>query len=283
MSAVTTIRRSYLRMNEHNQFRLAGLCSDNTPLPVMICLLGNFRLLVAGEPISSGTSGKREMFLSLLALRSGRRVSREQLVQVLWPASEPTLARNSLHNLIYHLHKLLSSALGGAAPVLHEDGDYWLNTEAGVGVDVACFDYLVEEGDRQIQVGDPMVAIRCYDQAVKLYRDDLQFTPDVQTVMQRERLRGRYVTLLIQIAEYYYRQGAYNTALRYLWQMLMRDPSREDAHRLLMRCYVRRGERAEALRHYRVCVEAVRTEFDAPPEPATVALFDQIRFTPDQI
>jgi hypothetical protein len=50
-----------------------------------------------------------------------------------------------------------------------------------------------------------------------------------------------------------------------------------------MRCYVRRGERAAALHHYQVCIDMLQTEFDAVPETATIALFDQIRLAPDQI
>ena len=50
-----------------------------------------------------------------------------------------------------------------------------------------------------------------------------------------------------------------------------------------MRCYVRRGERAAALRHYGVCAQILRAEFDAAPEPATTALYEQIRRQPSGI
>jgi DNA-binding SARP family transcriptional activator len=62
------------------------------------------------------------------------------LVNLLWPASDSTQATQSLNSLVYSLHKLIGDALSGAPPVLHEDGYYRLNMEAGVGVDVACFD-----------------------------------------------------------------------------------------------------------------------------------------------
>ena len=63
----------------------------------------------------------------------------------------------------------------------------------------------------------------------------------------------------------------------------VRDPCREDAHRLIMRCYVRQGERAEALHQYRVCVNTLRVEFDSAPETATTILFEQIRLDPGSI
>jgi hypothetical protein len=50
-----------------------------------------------------------------------------------------------------------------------------------------------------------------------------------------------------------------------------------------MRCHVRRGERAQALQQYRVCVDLLRTTFRAKPEPATVALFEQVRLDPGSV
>ncbi len=270
-------------MRGQNQSQFTGLCSDDASWPIMICLLGNFRLLQAGEFVPMHAGGKSEILLSLLALQSGRRVSRERLVQALWPDSDHALGLRSLNTLVYRLHKLLGPALQGAAPVLHEDGYYRLNMEAGIGVDVTCFDLLVAKGAQQIQAGDTATALVAYHRAAELYRDDLRLAADVHTLMEREKLRARYLTLLAEIAEHHYRAGAYSTALAYLWRLLERDPYREDAHRLVMQCYVRRGERAAALHQYQVCVDVLRAEFDAAPEAATVALFDQIRLDPDHI
>lgn len=269
-------------MTEANQLHHACLAGDDAPWPVMLCLLGNFRLLVAGELIPIHPGGKSEALLSLLALQSGRRMPRERLVQTLWPASDLALGLRSLNTLGYNLHKLLGPALNGAAPVLHEDGYYRLNTAAGIDVDVTNFDRLVACGDQRLHAGDTVASHDAYTRAVALYRGDLCFAADAHTLMERERLRARYLTLLAQLAEYHYQAGDFSTALEYLWQLLVRDPCREDAHRLVMRCYLRHGERAAALHHYQICVDVLRTEFDATPEAATVALYNQIRLEPEQ-
>jgi two-component SAPR family response regulator len=109
-------------MSEQNQAQPAGSCSDNTSWPIMICLLGTFRLLQAGALIPLRAGGKSEALLALLALQSGRRVAREQLVQALWPESDSALGLRSLNTLVYRLHKLLGPSLQGTAPILHEDG-----------------------------------------------------------------------------------------------------------------------------------------------------------------
>ncbi len=126
-------------------------------------------------------------------------------------------------------------------------------------------------------------ATTSYDQSIRLYRGDLSVELDVGSVLERERLRARFLSLLAYLADYQYRAGNYGACLDHAWSLLRHDPCREDAHRVVMRCYVRRGERAAALRHYHVCEHILHAEFDAAPEPATTVLFDQIRLRPSRV
>lgn len=270
-------------MNDAIHPGLASSCTDDTSWPILIRMLGNFRLLQAGQPVPVRAGGKAEEFLAHVGLQYGRRVPRERLVQMLWPASDLAHALHSLNTLVYTLHKLLSPALQGAAPVLHENGYYRLNVEAGIGVDVTCFDQLVHTGDQYARSGDNASALTAYRHAVELYRGDLCVATGTQTVIERERLRAGFLTLLTQLADDRYRAGDYSLCLEYLWRLLARDPCREDAHRLVMRCYVRRGERAAALHHYPLCEDILRTECGIAPERATVDLLEQIRSQPRDI
>jgi hypothetical protein len=52
---------------------------------------------------------------------------------------------------------------------------------------------------------------------------------------------------------------------------------------MAMRCHVRLGERAQALRQYQVCHEVLEREFDARPEAATDLLFEAVRLDPDSV
>ena len=267
-------------MNELDQPMLS---SQHTHWPILICLLGNFRLLKAGQPIMVHAGGKAEALLCYLGFLNSHRIPHERLVQALWPASDPVLAHQSLNSLVYGLRKLIGDAIGGSTPVLHVEGYYRLNLEAGVSVDIACFDALAHAGDLEVRAGDLAAATASYRQAVELYRGDLCIAADVHALIERERLRARYLTILAHLADYYYHEGDYPACIGYAWQLLGRDPCREDAHRLLMRSHVRRGQRAEALRQYRDCVEILRAEFDVTPEPATTALFEQVRLDPSSI
>jgi len=272
-----------MQMNFLEQQMLSGSSSDEASWPILICLLGSFLLLRAGQPLSVPCGGKIETLLCHLGLQSGRRVPRAVLVNLLWPASDSRQATQSLNSLIYCFHKLIGGALGGATPVLHEDGYYRLNVEAGVGVDITCFDTWANTGDQQVRAGELAHAATSYRKSVQLYRGDLAVATDIGSVLERERLRARFLSLLAYLADEHYRAGEYDACLEQAWRLLGHDPCREDAHRVVMRCHVQRGERAAALRHYQVCAHILHTEFDAAPEPATTALFDQIRFRPSHI
>jgi DNA-binding SARP family transcriptional activator len=249
----------------------------------MICLLGNFRLLKAGQPVVVPFEGKAEVLLSYLALRHGRRVPREELLDVLWPEGDHARAKLSLNSLVYSLHRLLGDQLGGAAPVLCAGGYYRLQVEAGVCVDVACFDALVDAGDREAHAAGLPAGAQTYARAVRLYRGDLCTAMDMHAVVERQRLRNRYAILLARLADYYFGQRDYAACLDLATRLLVHDPCNEDAHRLVMRCYVRRGERTQALRQYQVCRDILQAEFGAAPELATTALFDQARLDPGSI
>lgn len=255
----------------------------NATWSVLICLLGNFRMLKAGQPVPIRNSGKTQALLASLALEHDYAAPRETLLQTVWPNTDKTLARQSLNSLVHSLRKQLSDQLGGAAPVMHLDGYYRLNVEAGIGVDVAWFCSLVNAGEQHTRSGHATDAIQCYSCAVRLYRGDLCATSDIPALIEREHLRAQYLSLLARLADHHLELAEYDRCLEYVRRLLTADPCREDAHRIAMRCYARRGERTQALRQYQVCETMLRTEFDVAPEPATHDLYQQLRLSPASV
>jgi DNA-binding SARP family transcriptional activator len=263
--------------------RGAYLAAAGANPPVLVGLLGSFCLLKCESSVPLREGGKAKSLLSELALSPRFGMHREALLTAVWPESEPALASQSLHSLVYSLHRQLGDAIGGKPPVMHQDGIYRLNAEAGVVVDIALFDALLKEGERHARSGSPTAAAETYARAIDLYRGDLSIGHSIRAIVERERLRASFLTLLAWLADYHYAQADLAACLGRALQLLANEPCREDAHRLVMRCYVRRGERAQALRQYRLCERVLRTEFDTAPETATVSLFDQIRLDPGRI
>jgi DNA-binding SARP family transcriptional activator len=82
---------------------------------------------------------------------------------------------------------------------------------------------------------------------------------------------------LDRLSRIHFGMGQYSACVALCQKMLERDACREDAHRLLMRCFSRQGQQHLALRQYQACVEALRTELDVDPERSTVQLAERIR------
>jgi DNA-binding SARP family transcriptional activator len=71
--------------------------------------------------------------------------------------------------------------------------------------------------------------------------------------------------------------GDPSAAIGLFRQALLAEPEREDVHRRLMAAYARVGQRAQALRQFDLCADALRRCLRAEPSPETVALCARIR------
>ena len=250
--------------------------------PLFICILGSFRLVKNGKTINI-RGGKVETLLTTLALQPEYCVHRERLLHALWPDADISLASQSLHTLIHGIKRQVSDALGGATPIIHSEGSYSLNKEAGVHTDFGAFQALVDSGTKQQGLGDLASAARHYMQAIDLYRSEPCPAADIQSIVQREQVKGQYLSALAELSKYHFSVGNYDTCLKMSFRLLEGDPCREDAHRLAMLCYLNKGQRSQALRHYYVCVQILQSEFNTAPELSTTQLFDQIRVNPGRI
>jgi DNA-binding SARP family transcriptional activator len=253
--------------------------------PVWLELLGSFRLVRNGESLPIRIGGKTEALLGHLGLAGLRGVPRGVLLSLIWPDSDFNLAANALNNVLHNLRAMLGSALGGASPVVLAGGYYRLNFEAGVAVDVAEFNEHARESERHARNGELPAAVAVAERAVRLYRGDLKPQVDAgpTMILECDRLRSTCLSMLMLLADDGFAQHDFSSCLGYALQLLEYDACREDAHRLVMRCYVRRGERAQALRHYQTVQKILRLEFEAEPEPATTALYHQIRVNPGAV
>jgi DNA-binding SARP family transcriptional activator len=249
--------------------------------PIDVRLLGAFAIRKLGQAVPVRAGSKTQALIGNLALRHGPGLGRDELITLLWPASNLGLAGQALNTLIYSVHRSLGDALDGRQPIFRDHDRYRLDED--VVVDVAEFDAAADRAEGLVRARRFDDAVALYEVAASLYRGDLVFCSDVAHVIERERLRGRYLHVRAVLAEHQFARGAYTAALADALRILAFDPCREDAHRMAMRSYVRLGERAQAMRQYHLCRDVLAREFEAPPESATSQLYDRIRLDPTGI
>ena len=119
------------------------------------------RLSRAGRPADIGGS-KRQALLALLALRPGRVVGVDALVDGLWGERLPAAPRNALQHHVARLR----AALGEGSIVSSPDG-YAVNDAL---VDAVRFEELLAETRAALRDGDPSAAEDAVDAALTLWR-----------------------------------------------------------------------------------------------------------------
>ena len=93
-----------------------------------------------------------------------------------------------------------------------------------------------------------------------------------QEAAQRERLLALYLRGSERLAAARLVLGQPDAALRLCELIVARDPCWEGAYRLMMEAQAALGNRAQALRAYQRCADALRAELNVAPSPATEAV-----------
>jgi DNA-binding SARP family transcriptional activator len=163
--------------------------------------------------------------------------------------------------------------------VTFHDGAYRLDPRLHVDVDVDDFEASAAAGSQAEEAGEQESAIEHYSRAVELYEGDLLAEAPYEdwALLPRESARVRYLDVLDRLTALHLANQDLGACTHVAQLILQQDPCREDAHRLLMRCYARQGRTGQALRQYELCRRALRTELGSAPCALTTALYDAVR------
>jgi len=229
---------------------------------IRLYLLGRFEVVRGDVPIPPQAWRRRRPadLLKLVALTPGRVLSREAVIETLWPGKDPASGANNLHRALYDLRQIL-----GARWVDLDHGK--VSLEPSVWVDVGAFEAAAARGDPA-----------ALESAVALYRGDLA-PEDLESpwlARRRAELRLRLSEVALPTAEAAAARGEAALAVSLLRRVLDVDPTREEPNALLMRLLAESGRRADALRQYEVCEVARSARGLGAPAEALRALYDAI-------
>jgi DNA-binding SARP family transcriptional activator len=250
------------------------------PAPVLgVHLLGQLKVRVDDVAIQDWPSGRGRSVFKYLVTHRDPWPRPETLMAVFWPDAAPAAARNSLHVAVHGLRRAFrASAVGGQVVVL-EGGAYRLDRRLRLWLDVEEFERHAAAGRRLEADGELAGAAAEYERAAALYQGDLLADDPYQDwpLLAREQLLLTHLEVLDRLSGLYFGRRQYGACVALCRLLVERDPCREDAHRRLMRCYTRQGQPHLALRQYQTCVDALDRELALGPDPATVALAQQVR------
>lgn len=216
-----------------------------------VFLLGRFEVVRDDAPIPPQAWRRRRPadLLKLVALTPGRVLSRDAVIETLWPDKDPASGANNLHRALYDLRQIL-----GSRTVDIEHGQVSLHPEAWVDVDAF-----------QAAATSPLPAAR--ESAVALYRGDLSPEDPASPwlVERRAQLRALLADAAFPLARAAAERGDPLIALSLLRRVLDVAPAHTAAAALAMRLLAEVGRRADALRQYDACEAALQVQGLGPP------------------
>jgi two-component SAPR family response regulator len=238
--------------------------------PIKIFTLGKF------EIISNRKSSKRSrkaqhkplnMLKSLIAF-GGKSVSKEALIDVLWPDAEGDAANQSFATTLHRLRRLL----GNKKAIRLRESLASLNPEI-VWLDMWEFESMLNDANK-----NPEQYPALLEKALSLYHGHFLPTDygEPWTTSIRERLRSKFLRNVGKICEYWEEQGDIDRAVECYQKALEVDDLSEKLYRNLMSCYKKLGQKADAVALYNRCSRVLESALGVKPSEKTRALHRSI-------
>jgi predicted ATPase/DNA-binding SARP family transcriptional activator len=229
-------------------------------LPLEIRLLGPIEVLVCGRP-ANVSGGKRQGLLAVLALRRGRVVGVDSLIDALWGDDLPAAPRNAVQHHVARLR----AALGQETIVASPDG-YELMDAA---VDALRFEELLQDARSALRAGDAGAAAESVTIALELWRGPalhgLTDTPWFSG--EARRLESLRVDALEEQFEAALALGEHREIVTALRAALEENPFRERLWGQLMLALYRSGRQPDALEAFHEARRVLSDELALEPGP----------------
>ena len=247
-------------------------------------LLGTFKIILDGDPVTGFATDKARALLAYLALESDRPQSRDGLAGLLWPDQPEKKARQNLRQTLLYLRQALCAddsclLIDRDTAQFDPGGDYTLDVTEFQALSRAC---------RQHRHRQPETCLPCIqrrERQAALYRGEFLehfYLSDSAlfeewATLQREWLHREAVEALFALTEFHTRRGDLARAREFARRQVELEPWREEAHRQLMRLLALEGQRSAALAQYETCRRILRAEFDVEPAAETAQLWAHIK------
>jgi DNA-binding SARP family transcriptional activator len=239
---------------------------------VRVRLLGGFWVAVGSRTIEEDAwrLRKASALVKLLALAPGRRLHREQLMNLLWPELGKKAASNNLRHT-FHTARTILNPTEGSRYLASEEESLALCSRGDVWVDVDAFEEAAVSARRS---RDPAV----YRAALDLYGGELlpEDRYEEWTEGRREELRQLYLALLIELADLYEERHEHGLAIDALREATAKEPTFEEAHASLMRLHALSGRPEQALAQYERLRDTLYRGLGTEPGATTRRLRDEI-------
>jgi non-specific serine/threonine protein kinase len=268
-----TLEQALEEISPPTPTRMVSAVAQPSPADTLhLQALGPVRVFRGERVLTSWPYARIKELLFYLVAHTSR--TKAQIGLALWPEAAPAQLRNSLSTALYQLRRVL----GNPDWIIFENDVYRFNRARAYQFDVEVFEFKLAQANRAL-AHTPDHASTLLQEAIAHYQGDFveDFLAGEWFLLRREELRRKYLDALLSVGQLHFAQNQYAPAAEFYRRALEKDDMLEEAHRELIRCYARLGERGQALRHYQTFEQMMRAELGAAPAAATAALIEQLK------
>lgn len=218
------------------------------------------------EPVKWRTEKNRELFAYLVHNR-GKSLTKDQLLDVLWPDDDPDKAIRQLYNGIYYIRKAVE-AYGIDKNFIRIGNGYCLTLEkVDLDVDNFCNKVKYLKG----LTAESLVEL------IELYSDGYLYGDDFLWVdFERERLSKLYYQCLMTLSEKYLEKQQYEASESTLFMAYEKFPLEENVTERLLELYLITRNKLKAVRHMDIFSDFLNKELGVKPDKKIMNLYIKI-------
>ncbi len=243
-----------------------------------IHLFGRLEVSRTPEILSVFPTRKSRSLFAFLVLHPDRLVPREVLANIFWKDRPEGAARKCLRTELWRIRGVLDAVGAGSELLTIQHDSVGFHRSDDVWIDVFDFEDRLMTLAASTAPESRGLEARSLEEAIALYRGDLlEGLYDDWCMEFRERLRGLFLSALGRLMKVHLATGNWPQVCSLGKQILEYDPLDECIHRDLMRANWEMGNRAAALRQFKVCKEVLARELEIDPMPETLDLMQRIK------
>lgn len=249
---------------------------------IQVQTLGGFQVWRGNQLVRVKEWGRDktlQLFQFLVTIRHRRGLHKEQIIDRLWEELDGKAGDQQFKVAMHGINKVLEpnrKSRSEAKYILRQGLTYQLDAK-DIWIDADALEQFIAIGNKELHK-NPDLAKEAYLEAISLQHGI--FLPERLyedwSSDERERLQvlalGAYITLGEMLIETNPMES-----VRLGQLALLIDPTWEDAYRLEMEAYLKRGNRPMAIKTYQKCEQILDEEFGIQPLPETKKLLHKIQ------
>lgn len=229
---------------------------------------GKFRIYTHNEePIRWRTEKSKEL-AALLIYNNGREVTRDEIIELLWPDTDLEKAVRYLHNSIYYIRKSLESYNIDRADI-KITGSYAIIVGDNVQYDYRTFIALNDYADKDTATLESIISLSGSD---FMEGEDWEWA-----VIERENVQTKCLDAVVKLTTILIRNKEYDRAESILKQAYAKNPYDERLTTLLIKLYIGANQKIKAMMHFNEYSELIKNELGIHPGKFIKELINSIK------